>query len=45
MRGILRLIEGILNGDPEVIPIAIFAVVGTVVLYAVTEIIRKRRKS
>jgi hypothetical protein len=45
MRGILRLIEGILNGDSEVIPVVIFAVVGTAVIYGITEYKRKRRKS
>ncbi len=44
MRGIIRLIEGILTGDPEVVYIVIFAVVGTIVLFAVTEIVQRRRK-
>lgn len=45
MRGILRLIEGIINGDLEVIPILIFAVLGTALIYAITEYVRKKRKS
>jgi hypothetical protein len=44
MRGIIRLIEAIFEGDPDVVPILIFAVVGTVILYFAAEIIRKRRK-
>jgi hypothetical protein len=44
MRGIIRLIEGIFTGDPDVVPVVIFAVVGTAILYFAAEIIRKRRK-
>lgn len=44
MDRIIDIIEGLWNGDPKVIAIVIFAVVGTAVIYAVTQVIQARRK-
>jgi len=43
MRGIIRLVEGLTSGDPTATYVLIFAVVGTVVIVAATEVIRRRR--
>ncbi len=43
MRGIFRLIDGLVSGDPEALYILIFAVVATVVIYIAVEYIRKAR--
>ena len=45
MRGFIRLIQGIFEGDADVLPVVIFAVVMTAIIYFTTEIIRKRRKN
>ncbi len=46
MRGMVRLIDGLISGDPTAFGVLVFAVVGTVVIVAATEIIRRaRRKS
>ncbi len=44
MRGIIRLIEGLINGDPDTIYILAFAIGGTIILYAAVEIYRKLKK-
>jgi len=43
MRGIVRLIDGLSSGDPTATYVLIFAVIGTVVIVAATEVIRRRR--
>jgi hypothetical protein len=45
MRGILRLIEGLLNGDPFAIYVLIFAVAGTAIIYGITEVVQRRRRA
>lgn len=45
MRGIGRLIEELVQGNPRAIGVLIFAVVGTVVIVVITEIIHRRRKA
>jgi membrane protein implicated in regulation of membrane protease activity len=45
MRGILRLIDGLLSGDPEALTILIFAVVATLIIYVIAEVVQRRRKS
>ena len=39
-----RLIEGLRSGDATTIAIVVFAVVGTIIIYAITEVIQRRRK-
>jgi hypothetical protein len=44
MHGIIRLIQGLLEGDPTATYVLIFTVVGTVSIVAVTEYIQHKRK-
>jgi len=44
MSDFIRLIEGLLVGDPTAIAVLIFAVVGTTVIFALTEVIQRRRR-
>ena len=44
LRGIIRLIDGLLTGDPDAPYVLVFAIAGTVIIYLGTEVIRKRRK-
>jgi hypothetical protein len=41
---LIRLIEGLRVGDPTAIAVLIFAVTGTAVIYAITEVIQQRRR-
>jgi uncharacterized membrane protein YeaQ/YmgE (transglycosylase-associated protein family) len=45
MRGIGRLIEGLKQGNSTAIAVLVFAVVGTVVIVVITEIIQRRRRA
>jgi len=44
MRGITRLIEGLLHNDPTALAVLGFTVVGTVAIVLVTEVIQRKRK-
>lgn len=44
MRGIIRLIEGLISGDPETVYILVFAVLGGAVIFLITEIVQRNRK-
>ncbi len=44
MRGIFRLIEGLLNNDPTAWVVLGFTVVGTTIIVLITNQIQKRRK-
>lgn len=43
VNGILRLIDGLLRGDPTAVYVLVFAVVGTILILVAVEIIRRRR--
>jgi len=43
MRGILRLIRGLQEGDPEAVYVLIFAIVGTAVIVLTVALVRRRR--
>lgn len=43
MRGISRLIEGLVAGDPTATSVLIFAVVGTILIVGIVMMIRRRR--
>ena len=44
MRGIGRLIEGLKEGDMTAIVILVFAVVGTAIIFMITQMIQKKRR-
>ncbi len=44
MRGLMRLIDGLIKGDPEAVFVLVFALSGTAVIYAVTQFIRARHR-
>ncbi len=44
MRGIIRLIDGLARGDMEAVYVLAFAVVGTVILVAIAEVVQRRRR-
>jgi hypothetical protein len=44
MRGIGRLIDGLQKGDLTAIAVLIFAVVGTAIIFIITQIIQKKRQ-
>jgi TRAP-type uncharacterized transport system fused permease subunit len=44
MRGMRRLIEGLQQGDPTAITILIVAIIGTVVIYIITQRIQRQRR-
>ncbi len=44
MRGILRLIEGLLNNDPTAYFVLGFTVAGTIIILIIVGIIRKQRE-
>ena len=44
MRGINRLIEGLLAGDSTAVYVLIFTVVATIIIFTITEIIQRNRK-
>jgi len=44
MRGIIRLIRELQEGDPRAIYVLIFTLVGTVVIVLVAELVRRRRR-
>lgn len=43
MRGMSRLIEGLVSGDPTAPAVLVFAVVGTIVIVGVVAMIRRSR--
>ena len=43
MRGISRLIEGLMVGDPTATAVLVFTVVGTIVILGVVMVIRRKR--
>jgi hypothetical protein len=45
LRGIGRLIDGLSQGDARAVSVLIFAVVGTLLILAVTEIVQRRRRA
>jgi LPXTG-motif cell wall-anchored protein len=44
MGDIIRLIEGLIAGDPTAQSVLVFTVIGTIVIVGITMIIRRRRK-
>jgi len=43
MRGIVRLIRGLQEGDARAVCVLIFAILGTAVIVLVAELVRRRR--
>jgi hypothetical protein len=44
MRGIVRLVEGLLRGEAEAVYVLVFAVAGTLLIVLITGSIRRRRR-
>jgi hypothetical protein len=44
MRGIIRLIDGLLRGDQVALYVLIFAVVATIIIVSITEVIQRKRR-
>jgi hypothetical protein len=45
MRGIVRLIRELQEGDPTAVYMLVFAIIGTIVLVLTAEFIQRRRKA
>jgi hypothetical protein len=44
MRGIVRLIDGLLSGDAQAVYILAMAVVATLIIFLISEVAQRRRK-